>query len=210
MGKSGGLHGAPKRGVPRCDTRALCKSPDSRDKSCTMTEERLDRLTDKQRECLRLVYAHLSSKEIAPRLRVEPGTVDQYVKAAMRTLGVSDRRAAARMLAEHEARDARPLVYQPLDIAQIGEPAMFVPSTEGRKTVSGGAVREDQAVFQILPTNPPAAFHLPLPIRGGRPHDLSPVKRLGWILLLILLIALSFGFFITGFEALSRLDQLLR
>jgi DNA-binding CsgD family transcriptional regulator len=175
-----------------------------------MSEERLDRLTDKQRECLRLVYAHLSSKEIAPRLRVEPGTVDQYVKAAMRTLGVSDRRAAARMLAEHEARDVRPLVYQPLDIAQIGEPAMFVPSTEGRKTVSGGAVREDQAVFQILPTNPPAAFHLPLPIRGGRPHDLSPVKRLGWILLLILLIALSFGFFITGFEALSRLDQLLR
>lgn len=175
-----------------------------------MNKDRLDRLTDKQRECLRLVYAHLSSKEIAPRLRIEPGTVDQYIKAAMRTLGVSERRAAARMLAEHEAQTARPLVYQPLDIAQIGEPAMFVASFEGRQAPSGGAMREEQAKFEILPPTPPAAFHLPLPIRGGRPHDLSPVKRLGWILLLVLLTALSFGVFVTGFEALSRLDQALR
>ena len=175
-----------------------------------MTQDRLARLTEKQRECLRLVYAHMSSKEIAPHLHVEPGTVDQYIKAAMRTLGVSDRRAAARMLADHEAGDARPLVSQPLDIAQIGEPAMFATSFEGRQSRSGGAMREEQAKFEILPPNPPAVFHLPLPIRGGQPHDLSPVKRLGWILLLILLIALSFGFFITGFEALSRLDQLLR
>ncbi|HEY5710948.1 MAG TPA: helix-turn-helix transcriptional regulator [Allosphingosinicella sp.] len=171
-----------------------------------MSDERLDRLTDKQRECLRLVYAHLSSKEIAPRLRVEPGTVDQYIKAAMRTLGVSDRRAAARMLAEHESGTPRPLVYQPLDIAQIGEPAMFVASTEGRrKAVSGGAVREDQAVFEVLPTHPPEPFKLPLPIQGGRPRDLSPIKRLGWILGLILLLAFAFGSFVTGFEALSRL-----
>ena len=77
-----------------------------------MNAGRLNRLTDKQRECLRLVYAHMSSKEIAPLLGVEPGTVDQYVKAAMRVLGVSDRRAAAKMLAEHEDRSVQPLVYQ--------------------------------------------------------------------------------------------------
>ena len=65
--------------------------------SCrSMDADRLARLTDKQRACLRLVYAHMSSKEIAPHLGVEPGTVDQYIKAAMRILGVSDRRAAAR------------------------------------------------------------------------------------------------------------------
>src|SRR4249919_2885828 len=123
MVKTAPRRGAPFRAVPRQIIQGLCKSPDSGDKSVVMSDERLDRLTDKQRECLRLVYAHLSSKEIAPRLRVEPGTVDQYIKAAMRTLGVSDRRAAARMLAEQEAGTARTLVYQPLDIAQIGEPA---------------------------------------------------------------------------------------
>jgi DNA-binding CsgD family transcriptional regulator len=175
-----------------------------------MNEEHLARLTDKQRACLRLVYAHMSSKEIAPRLGVEPGTVDQYIKAAMRTLGVADRRAAARMLAEHEAGICQPLVYQPLDIAVIGDPVTFGRSTEGRgEEVSGGAMREERAVFEVLPTPSPDSLPLPLPIRGGKPSDLSTLKRLGWIVAIILLIALTFGFFVTGFEALSRLGRAL-
>ena len=55
----------------------------------------------------------------------------------------------------------------------------------------------------------PDPFQLPLPIRGGSPSDLSIAKRLGWIFGLILLIALAFGFFVTGFEALSRLGRTL-
>ena len=175
-----------------------------------MDLDRIARLTDQQRVCLRLVYAHLSSKEIAPLVGVEPGTVDQYIKAAMRILGVSDRRAAARMLAEHEARSSQPLVYQPLDIAGGGDPAMFGASTEGRREATfGGAMREERAIFEAFPTPSPDSLQLPLPIRGGRPSDLSIAKRLGWIFLLILLIALAFGFFVTGFEALSRLGRTL-
>jgi DNA-binding CsgD family transcriptional regulator len=175
-----------------------------------MDSDRIERLTDKQRACLRLVYAHMSSKEIAPRLGVEPGTVDQYVKAAMRILGVSERRAAARMLAEHEAIPAQPLVYQPLDLDAPAETLMFGASTEERReTAFSEAMREERAVFQVLPTTAPDRIPLPLPIRGGKPSDLSKVKRLGWILILILLIALTFGFFVTGFEALSRLGRTL-
>jgi len=175
-----------------------------------MNRGHLNRLTDKQRECLRLVYAHLSSKEIAPKLGVEPGTVDQYIKAAMRTLGVSDRRAAAKMLAEHEDRIVQPLVYQPLDIAVVGEAAMFGASTEGRREAqSGGAMREERALFEPFPIARPEKLPIPLPIRGGKPSDLSTVRRLGWIFGLILLIALAFGFFVTGFEALSRLGRAL-
>jgi DNA-binding CsgD family transcriptional regulator len=175
-----------------------------------MNEQRLARLTDKQRECLRLVYAHMSSKEIAPKLGVEPGTVDQYIKAAMRILGTSDRRAAARMLAEHEDRIVQPLVYQPLDIAVVGDPAMFGASTEGRREAQpGGPMREERAIFEPFPIDKPDFVALPLPIRGGRPSDLGIVKRLGWIFGLILLIALTFGLFVTGFEALSRLGRTL-
>ncbi len=176
-----------------------------------MGHDRLDRLTEKQRACLRLVYAHLSSKEIAPRLGVEPGTVDQYIKAAMRTLGVTDRRAAARMLAEYEADACRPLVYQPLDIAVLGEPAMFGTSTEGRRnTAFGGAMQEDRALFELSPSSSAATtFRFPLPIGDGKPNDLSPLMRLAWIFALILLIALVFGLFVTGFEALSRLGRAL-
>jgi DNA-binding CsgD family transcriptional regulator len=67
-----------------------------------MDRDRLARLTEQQRVCLRLVFAHMTSKEIAPRLGIEPGSVDQHIKAAMRILGAPDRRGAARMLAEYE------------------------------------------------------------------------------------------------------------
>lgn len=67
-----------------------------------MNRDRLARLTEQQRVCLRLVFAHLTSKEIAPQLGIEPGSVDQHIKTAMRILGVADRRSAARMLAEYE------------------------------------------------------------------------------------------------------------
>lgn len=173
-----------------------------------MEPDRVARLTDQQRECLRLVYAHLSSKEIAPRLGIEPGTVDQYIKAAMRILGVSDRRAAAKMLAEYENRPDQPLVYQPPDLAEASNPATFGTSTGGRRPATfGGAMREERATFQVYPTPSPDSLKLPLPIRGGRPSDLSKVTRLGWIFILILLIALAFGLFLTGFEALSRLGR---
>lgn len=171
-----------------------------------MDADRLARLTEMQRKCLRLVYAHMSSKEIAPRLGVEPGTVDQYLKAAMRILGVSDRRTAARLLAEHEGEVAQPLVYQPPDIADTAEPATFGTSTGGRPEAATGAMREDQATFQLLPTSR-ETLPLPLPIGGRKPNDLSPGRRLIWIVVLILLIALSFGVFIAGFEALSRLGR---
>lgn len=71
-----------------------------------MMSDPIARLTEQQRLCLRMVYAHMTSKEIAPRLGIEPNSVDQHIKAAMRTLGVSDRRSAARILAEQENRPA--------------------------------------------------------------------------------------------------------
>ena len=173
-----------------------------------MEPDRLARLTDKQRECLRLVYAHLSSKEIAPRLGVEPGTVDQYIKAAMRILGVADRRLAAKLLAEHESKSGQPLVYQSLDIAPAGDPAKLGPSTGGEfEATSGEAMREDRAMFDVHPTPSLDSLKLPLPIGKRKPSDLSPLVRLGWILVLLVLIALAFGVFVTGFEALSRLGR---
>jgi len=175
-----------------------------------MDEQRLNRLTDKQRDCLRLVYVHLSSKEIAPRLGVEPGTVDQYIKAAMRTLGVSERRHAAQMLAEHEARTCQPLVYQPLDIALAPDLATFRGSTEGlRSAQSDQSVREAAAIVRPFPPPDQDAPKWSFPIGRGEPDRLGVAKRLGWIFALILLIVLGFGLFVSGLEALSRLGRAL-
>jgi DNA-binding CsgD family transcriptional regulator len=152
-----------------------------------MEPERLARLTDQQRACLRLVYAHMTSKEIAPLMGIEPGSVDQHVKAAMRVLGVGDRRAAARALAEYEGTASTPVV----DVAS-SRPA-------------GMAMQEDQAGYD--PTPPPRLPRVPLPIWGGKPSGLNPLRRLAWIFAIMLLIALTFGVFLAGLEALSRLGK---
>lgn len=143
-----------------------------------MDIERLDKLTDQQRACLRMVYLHMTSKEIAPRLGIEPGSVDQHIKAAMRILGVGERRAAARMLAEYE-------------------------SGRGKSEALGLAVHEDQAGFEAAaPLREPI---FPLPLDGRRPGKVGAMKRLAWIAGITIGIALAFGALISGVEALSRL-----
>jgi DNA-binding CsgD family transcriptional regulator len=176
-----------------------------------MDQKRLARLTEQQRICLRYVYAHMTSKEIAPLMGIEPNSVDQHIKTAMRVLDVGDRRTAARMLAEHEQPlRAQPLVYQPLDVAFPPDQVTFAPpSGSGGQQggFSGETLRENQAAFSTMPAPWIREFHPPLPIWGGRPNDLNWAHRLGWIFGIMLLIALAFGVFVAGFEALSRLGR---
>lgn len=141
--------------------------------------DRLARLTDKQRQCLRLVYAHMSSKEIAQQLGLGPATVDQYVKTAIRTLGVSDRRAAARMLAEHEG-------------SSVAAPVGF-------------RLQDEQAPFDATP--PRLEPVLPLPLEGLRPTQVGWTKRLVWIVTIAIGVALAFLILIAAAEALTRLIQ---
>jgi DNA-binding CsgD family transcriptional regulator len=58
----------------------------------------LDRLTVQERECLRLVAQHLSSKEIARKLGISKASVDTYCNRARAKLDAPDRRAAARIV----------------------------------------------------------------------------------------------------------------
>lgn len=176
-----------------------------------MDKNPVGRLSEGQRQCLRMVYRHMETKEIARELGISPDGVNLRIKTAMKILGVQRRRDAALILAEDEGTESYPpLVYPPRDIAFAPQPATLTPSTEGRREAAfGGAMRDQQAVFEAFPSSPADALKLPLPIRGGRPSDLGTAKRLGWIFGLILLIALAFGIFVTGFEALSRLGRTL-
>lgn len=175
-----------------------------------MDRTRLARLTEQQRICLRLVYSHLTSKEISPLLGIEPGSVDQHIKAAMRVLGVGDRRTAARLLAESEGREpTQPLVYQPSDIAPPPEPFTFdLPNGSGAQRnlrASGEVVREERQRFNLV--SPGGAPTLPLPIGGTRPGDLNLLTRLGWIFAIAIGVALAFGALVSAVEALVRLTR---
>ena len=67
-----------------------------------MERNRVARLSEGQRACLRMVYRHMETKEIARILGISPDGVAQRIKTAMRILGVNRRRDAARILAEAE------------------------------------------------------------------------------------------------------------
>lgn len=68
-----------------------------------MPENVLDRLSDRQRECLRLVAQGYTSKEIGRMLGLSPSTIDNHIRLATERLGVTNRMAAARMV-----RDGNP------------------------------------------------------------------------------------------------------
>src|ERR1700712_718939 len=168
--------------VPRPVQTGLCNYADSGDKNEAirgrrMDAERIERLTDKQRECLRMVYRHMETKEIARVLGLGPDAVTQRIKTAMKTLGVDRRRDAARILAEAEGLVPYPShVYQPRDIALPREPAMLGPSTEtNRQSGSWGeAMREEQAAYWVAPASRSPV--LPLPIGRARPNDVGWLK----------------------------------
>ena len=63
---------------------------------------RLEALTQRERDCLRLVLDQLSSKEIGRTLGISPTSVDTHVRRAREKLGVDDRYAAAQRLAAWE------------------------------------------------------------------------------------------------------------
>ena len=136
-----------------------------------MSRDPLARLTEGQRDVLRMVNRHMETKEIARVLGISPDGVNQRIKAAMRTLGVNKRRDAALLLAGAESGDTyQPQVYPPRAIASGRDPVTFMPSTEsGQGTVPGfsGAMREEQAAFEAVPQLRSRRFRLPLPIRGG-------------------------------------------
>jgi DNA-binding NarL/FixJ family response regulator len=61
-------------------------------------------LTSREWEVLELLREELSTAEIAARLGVSPVTVRRHVSAILGKLRVTDRKAMARLLAEHEGR----------------------------------------------------------------------------------------------------------
>jgi DNA-binding CsgD family transcriptional regulator len=172
-------------------------------------DDRVAKLTEGQREVLRMVYRHMETKEIARELGISPDGVTQRIKAAMRTLGVNKRRDAAHLLAEAEESDAYPRrVYPPREVAILPDPGTFAPSTEGgwQSGSSDGVMREEQAAF-VAPGLPRPS--LPLPLWGVKPNDLSALQRLGWIFAVMLMIAFTFGVFVAGVDALSRIGRLI-
>jgi DNA-binding CsgD family transcriptional regulator len=69
---------------------------------------RLASLTQRERDCLRLVMERRSSKQIARQLGISRTSVDTYVRRAREKLGLRDRYAAARLMAAWQQGEIPP------------------------------------------------------------------------------------------------------
>jgi DNA-binding CsgD family transcriptional regulator len=175
-----------------------------------MEQDRVARLSEGQRQCLRLVYRHMETKEIARILGISPDGVAQRIKTAMRILGVYRRRDAARMLAEAEAAGSCPPRPGPLwDIAGAPQPPKIDASIAAGRPFhgapTGNRLREGRIHFDAAFPPPELTLPLPLPRAGRRPKDVGWLARLAWIAAIAIGGALAFGALAAGVEALGRL-----
>ncbi len=122
-----------------------------------MDEQKLARLTDRQKDCLRLVGQGFTSKEIGRLLDLSPSTVDNHITVAVQSIEAPNRGAAARALLLEETRQKLPRQSAELASApDIPKPQPF---------------REVESATSI------GGFALSLPPVGGKRNDLDGTSR---------------------------------
>ena len=179
-----------------------------------MHSERVSRLTENQKKCLELVLLRNSSKEIALELKVSPHTVDQRLRIAIHTLGVTTRFEAARMLMEHQhgntyQRDT----YQASDIETTEQSAMILAVVKTEERQIGSDVSDDASEgmsdLESHSLNDPTKQMLKLPLfpKWRHPNDLGIMARLGLIMAIAAGVAIGFGTLLAGIEALIRISK---
>ena len=182
-----------------------------------MGYEAINRLTSRQRDCLRLVLHHKQSKEIGRELGISPMTVDNHFRTAIQTLGVSNRVEAARLLDtfEREGTSQR-LTSQPQTVvSELETPIMTRPAQvgDGQREMMG-ALREDQVPYRTYRDTyfdeRFIDFPLPVPTRRKPHNDLTIAQRLIWIAILIFGMGLGAGALLSGFAALSNIVLALK
>ena len=175
------------------------------ERSDSAARERIALLTERQRECLRLVYTGHNSKEIAQAFGISPHTVDDRLRSAIRTLGVTTRFQAARALAEAESTGPQPLMHQPGAIAD--DPFSSGDTRVGNDTRQSNptSVREDHAQYRAYAPS----FRWPLRKRGVERNDVNRWKLVGWIILIGAAIPVLLGSLLVGLLALGRIGSAL-
>lgn len=158
---------------------------------------RVATLTDRQRECLRLILKHYETKEIARFLGISPDRASKDIKSAMAKLNVSRRVDAARILAGAEGAHEGPGPVQALSEMVPMPPIIPLPIAETQREY----VAEMRATYVV--DQPPIEFSMPLRKPGSPHNDLRPWQRLVWIALITAFTLSAFGVLAGGLASLS-------
>lgn len=112
-----------------------------------LSEDRLtalDRLTDREKDCLRRRLRHQTAKEMAIEMGISPHAIEKRLKMARTKLGVSSSLQASRLLAASEGYQAT--VPQPSDVDETLTPREF----PGRRSMALGAILMSITVVIII------------------------------------------------------------
>jgi DNA-binding CsgD family transcriptional regulator len=165
-----------------------------------------EKLTPREREILRLIAAHLQSKEIARALGLSPKTVEMHVLSARRRLSGLSRRDAALAFIAWEGEDpGNDYRKQPGDLAELAGsplPDREIGNEHDRAPTPKSEVRPGQE------TRPPS--RAPGAQRNWR-HDLTHLQWLGLILglaalavVLLAIIAIGLHEFILAIQRIEH------
>ncbi len=146
-----------------------------------MLDDRITKLSDVQKSCLRLAAEGRSSKEIAPLVGLTHQTVDQYLHRARVILDAENRRDAARIFAEIE----RGTLFKEFEL-----------KPQDVETILDSGISEEQPQQQKDLPRP-----LGLPPIGGPPNDLTTAHRLiaiGKIALFLMIVVLTIVILLKG------------
>jgi DNA-binding CsgD family transcriptional regulator len=141
------------------------------------------KITDAQRVALRLAAQGYESKEIAPLLGVTYHAVDKRIERAVRVMGATDRKEAARMLMLEENQTYERTAYEPSDVE--------IPAPQAIVGVPNGIGSSDYPWPWIISR------------RGRR---LTRSERLFWAVVgLPVIIMFTWGVFLAGIGALDQI-----
>lgn len=146
-------------------------------------------LTKRQIECLNWVHQGYETKEIARELGISPDTVDMHIKNATQRLGVSSRKAAARLI--HGGNT----IPQSLVHPSLGMSAGSTSSDAAVPAVLGGAEPPDLV----------EALGLPFPTDRAPINRLTRSQRLFWVTAIAVGVVVGFGALISSLQALGQL-----
>lgn len=148
-----------------------------------------EKLSPRQRQCLRLAYDRQTSKEIAAALGLSVGTVNTYITEAIGILQARNRRHAAELL--HAAEDEN----LPPDKVQLHSEGVSV--SPALPPVIGASSGDWRRLF-------------PIRSKGAIGNDLGIFLRLCWPVLGGVIIAIGFGMLAVGMRVLSDICRVLR
>jgi hypothetical protein len=182
-----------------------------------MDDERFDKLTEKQRECLRLAAQGLQEKEIAIRLDKNPAAIKERLRLARRHIGAATSREAGKLfIAWEQSRSSPPHVgFDPDSYTRgVERPEMlaesrFLRPSAGQANLHGrGAteeLQETRATYRIdLRSRRRSIWEALFPPVGRRPNDLGRASRIAVIATQVAVLALCSAALIAAVIGASR------